>query len=246
MSRSYWKTEQFQQPTENQLKRNIESSRLKAAKKGKELYPIIVSGRNITNSWWGNAWCKNLERYADFSSRIARGKRYVRSGTVIDLQIEKGNVVAKVQGSRKTPYKVEIKISPISEDACQTIIERCTTKVANIEQLAGGGFPEEMKELFGGRNGLFPSPKEISFSCSCPDWALMCKHVAAVLYGIGVRLDEDPLLFFELRGIDMNRFIDVTLASKVDNMLENAEAAAMYSKRVMADTVELSELFGVL
>ena len=83
-------------------------------------------------------------------------------------------------------------------------------------------------------------------SCSCPDWALMCKHVAAVLYGIGVRLDEDPLLFFELRGIDMNRFIDVTLASRVDKMLENAEAASMCSKRVMADTAELSALFGVL
>lgn len=246
MSRSYWEIEQYQQPTENQLQRNIENSRLKAAKKGKALHPIIVEGRSITNSWWGNAWCKNLERYADFSSRIDRGKRYVRSGTVIDLQIEKGHVSAKVQGSKKTPYKVEIKISPLSEETCQSIIERCTTKVANIEQLASGSFPEEMKELFGGRNGLFPSPKEISFSCSCPDWALMCKHVAAVLYGIGVRLDEDPLLFFELRGIDMNRFIDVTLASRVDMMLENAEAAAMSSKRVMSDTAELTALFGVL
>ena len=246
MSRRYWESEYFQQPSESELRMNIANTKQKAAKKGKSLHPIVVTGRNITKNWWGNAWCKNLERYADFSSRIDRGKRYVRSGTVIDLQIEKGHVSAKVQGSRRTPYKVEILISPMSEGACQKIIERCTTKVGNIEQLASGNFPEQMKELFGGHNGLFPSPKEISFNCSCPDWALMCKHVAAVLFGIGVRLDEDPLLFFELRGIDINRFIDVSLASKVERLLENAETAANHSNRVIYKTDELTELFGIL
>lgn len=246
MSKTYWESNVFQQPTENELRRNIENTKQKAEKKGKDLHPVVVKGRNITNSWWGNAWCKNLERYADFASRIDRGKRYVRSGTVVDLQIEKGHVSAKVQGSRKTPYKVEIRISPLSEEACQNIIEHCSTKVSNIEQLVSGNFPEEMKELFGGHNGLFPAPREISFGCSCPDWALMCKHVAAVLYGIGVRLDEDPLLFFELRGIDVDRFIDVTLSSKVDKLLENAETALVRSKRVMGDSNDLSGLFGVL
>lgn len=246
MSRRYWGFESFQQPTENKLRSNIANTNRKAQQKGKELHPIIVSGRSITSSWWGNAWCKNLERYADFSSRIERGRRYVRSGTVVDLQMEKGRVSAKVQGSRKTPYKVEIRISPMSEEACQNIIARCTTKLGNIEQLVSGSFPEEMKELFGGHNGLFPTPKEISFQCSCPDWALMCKHVAAVLYGIGVRLDEDPLLFFELRGIDMNRFIDVTLASKVDRLLENAVHAGEHSSRVIENPDGLAELFGVL
>lgn len=246
MSRSYWESNTFQQPTENTLLRNVENTRQKAQKKGKILHPIVVQGKNITSSWWGNAWCKNLERYADYASRIDRGRRYVCSGTVVDLQIEKGHVSARVQGSKKTPYKVEIRISPMSEETCQNIIDRCTTKVSNIEQLVSGSFPEEMKELFGGHNGLFPSPREISFGCSCPDWALMCKHVAAVLYGIGVRLDEDPLLLFELRGIDINRFIDVTLASRVDQMLDNAEAAITNSRRVMSDSNELSGLFGVL
>ena len=246
MSKSYWESGVFQQPTENELRRNVENTRRKAEKKGKSLHPVIVEGRNITHSWWGNAWCKNLERYADFASRVDRGKRYVRSGTVVDLQIEKGHVSAKVQGSRKTPYKVEIRISPMSEETCQNIIERCSTKVSTIEQLVSGSFPEELKELFGGHNGLFPAPREISFGCSCPDWALMCKHVAAVLYGIGVRLDEDPLLFFELRGIDINRFIDVTLSNKVDKLLENAETALERSERVMGSTNDLSGLFGVL
>lgn len=246
MSRDYWETEYFRQPTNAELRRNAESTKRKASKKGQELHPIVVSGRTITNSWWGNAWCRNLERYADFSSRIDRGKRYVRTGTVLDLTIAKGRVLARVQGSRKVPYKIEVRISPLSEEACQSIIGRCTTKVGHIEQLLSGCFPEEMKELFEGRNGLFPSPNEISFSCSCPDWALMCKHVAAVLYGIGVRLDEDPLLFFTLRGIDIDRFIDVALASKVDKMLENVKSAPRNSKRVMTDTAELTELFGVL
>ena len=246
MSRNYWESGNFQQPTANELQRNVAKTKTSAAKKGKMLHPIVVTGRNITNSWWGNAWCKNLERYADYSSRIDRGKRYVRSGTVVDLQIEKGHVTAKVQGSRRTPYKVDIRISPMSEEACQNVIERCATKVGNIEQLVSGSFPEEMKALFGGHNGLFPSPREISFSCSCPDWALMCKHVAAVLYGIGVRLDEDPLLFFELRGIDINRFIDISLASRVDKMLENACTAAEHSGRIMRDSADLSELFGVI
>lgn len=101
----------------------------------------------------------------------------------------------------KSPYKVEIRISPLTEARCQRAIEKCSRKIENLEQLVNGNFPEELKETFLGERGLFPEPKEISFNCSCPDWALLCKHVAAVLYGIGARVDENPLLFFELRGI---------------------------------------------
>ena len=117
------------------------------------------------------------------------------NGSVIDLKIQKGKILARVQGSRKTPYKVEIRISPLSEKKCQDILSRCGKKLENLEALLGGNFPDEMKELFQGKGGLFPEPREISFNCSCPDWALMCKHVAAALYGVGARLDENPLLF---------------------------------------------------
>ncbi len=246
MSRQYWEIKNYSQPAEQKLKLNVENTQRKASQKGKQLHPIVVSGKNITNSWWGSAWCRNLERYADYETRIARGKRYVRSGTVVDLQIEQGRISAKVQGSKRIPYKVEIRISPLSESQCQRIIDRCTTKVSNLEHLMTGSFPEEMKELFGGKDGLFPSPKEISFSCSCPDWALMCKHVAAALYGVGVRFDEDPLLFFQLRGIDINRFVDVSLASKVDKMLENAQTASQNSERILAENTDITALFGVL
>ena len=219
----------------------MEASRKSAEKKGKVLKPVVIQGRSIANSWWGQAWCANLERYADFESRLERGKRYVKTGAVIDLKIGKGKILAKVQGSRKTPYKAEIRISPLSEERCQEIIGQCGQRVENLEKLLAGDFPVELKELFTERDGLFPSPREISFSCSCPDWALMCKHVAAALYGIGARLDENPSLFFELRGIEVGRFIDVAIANRVEVMLKNA---GRKSARMIRDE-DVLELFGV-
>lgn len=238
----YWDTGFYSQPNMSELKRNAAVSRKKEEKKGKVLEPVVVQGRAIVKNWWGKAWCSNLEQYADYENRMDRGKRYVRTGAVLDLKIKKGKIIARVQGTRKSPYKVEIRISPFSEEKCQNIIEKCGRKMENIEELMSGNFPVEMQELFQSRDGFFPTPKEISFQCSCPDWALMCKHVSAVLYGVGVRLDEQPLLFFELRGIDVGRFIDVTLASKVEEMLANQGKP---SDRIM-DEADIKGLFGVL
>ena len=239
----YWDSStRYSQPTASEIRQKSAASRKKEQAKGKVLEPVTVQGRTITKSWWGQAWCENLERYADYESRLDRGKRYIRTGAVIDLKIQKGKILARVQGTRKTPYKVEIRISPLSEEKCQSIISRCGKKIENLEELLAGNFPEEMKELFQGKDGLFPTPREISFNCSCPDWALLCKHVAAALYGVGVRLDEQPLLFFELRGIDIGHFIDVTLANKVEAMLANEGKP---SDRIIADE-DIRELFGVL
>lgn len=239
----YWRDiPNYNQPSGAELQRKSAASKKKEKAKGKVLEPVEVRGRKVVSSWWGNAWCDNLEQYADYESRLGRGKRYVRTGAVIDLKIQKGKVSARVQGTRKTPYKVEIRISPLSEEKCQAIIQKCGKKLENLEELLSGNFPEEMKDLFQGRDGLFPSPREISFNCSCPDWALMCKHVAATLYGVGVRLDEKPLLFFELRGIDVGRFIDVTLANRVEAMLANAGNT---SSRVIEDG-DIEGMFGVL
>lgn len=241
--RKYWdEAQQFSQPSEGLLKKNADESIKKQQKKGKELHPIFIKGRAITKTWWGNAWCENLEKYADYGSRLDRGKRYVRTGTVVDLQIRKGKIEAKVQGRRKTPYKVEIRISPLNQEHCQQIIDRCSEKIENMEELLSGNFPIAMKEVFTSEGGLFPKPSEISFNCSCPDWALMCKHVAAALYGVGVRLDENPALFFELRGINMEKFIDVAVENRVESMLENAKKP---SKRIMDDSVDINSLFGV-
>ena len=239
---NYWNTANYEQPAAQELRRNAAKSSAKEKKKGNILEPVVIQGRDIVQNWWGKAWCNNLEQYADYESRLGRGKRYVRTGAVIDLKIQKGKILARVQGSRKIPYKVEIRISPLSEEKCQGIIEKCGRKLENIEQLMNGNFPEEMQVLFQGKDGLFPTPREISFSCSCPDWALMCKHVAAALYGVGARLDEQPLLFFELRGIDVGRFIDVTLANRVEAMLANEGKP---SDRIIEDG-EVTGLFGIL
>lgn len=193
--RRYWEIDQtFAQPSESLLKKNLKESVKKQKEKGNKLEPVVISGRAIAKSWWGKAWCDNLEHYADFASRLERGKRYVRTGTVIDLKIQKGKIIARVQGTRKTPYRVEIRISPLTEKKCEAILERCG-KIETLERLLSGDFPDDMKELFQGEDGLFPQPSEISFQCSCPDWALMCKHVAAALYGVGARLDTNPALF---------------------------------------------------
>jgi len=240
----YWNDDTiYSQPTLEELRYRVKMSAQAAKKKKQDYEPIVpIEGRNICKSWWGQAWCHNLEQYADYHSRLDRGKRYVKTGTVIDLKIKKGKVEARVQGSRKTPYKVEIRISPLSEENCQKIIENCGRRIENMESLIKGEFPMDLKDLFTGKDGLFPTPKEISFDCSCPDWALMCKHVAAVMYGIGVRLDENPFYFFELRGINIDRFINVTLENKVESMLRNAQNK---SERVI-EGADLTTLFGVI
>ena len=238
----YWETSYYAQPGTKELQKNAAASKKKEKKKGNVLEPVAAKGRNIVTSWWGKAWCQNLEQYADYENRLDRGKRYVRTGSVIDMKIQKGKVLARVQGTRKVPYKVEIRISPLSEEKCQGIIKKCGRKMENMEELLAGNFPVDMQELFQGKDGLFPTPSEISLSCSCPDWALMCKHVAAALYGVGVRLDEQPLLFFELRGINVEHFIDVTLANKVEEMLANEGKP---SERIIMDE-DIGELFEVL
>lgn len=241
MSR-YWNPDGvYSQMSVEELRNKAKESAGKAKKKGQRLEPVIVKSRQICVSWWGQAWCHNLEQYADYSSRLDRGKRYVRSGAVIDLKVQKGKIEARVQGTRKTPYKVEVRISPLAEERCQEIIKKCGRKIGNMEALVQGRIPEELKEIFTGMEGLFPTPREISFSCSCPDWALMCKHVAAVMYGIGVRVDENPFWFFELRGMDVERFIDVTLENKVEMMLENA---ARPSKRII-ESEDAWKIFGL-
>ena len=232
----------YRQPTVAEIRSQAEKTIKNAEKKGMVWEPVIIDGKKIAKSWWGDAWCKNLERYADYGNRLERGRKYVRACAVVDLKISEGKVNSKVIGSGKNPYEIEINISPISKEKVRPIIKKCSGKLANAEALISGKFPDELKELFMEKGGLFPTPKEIKFDCSCPDWADMCKHVAASLYGVGAKLDKNPVLFFTLRGIDMSEFIDTALASRVESMLKNADAK---SSRIM-DKNEIEGLFGVL
>ena len=151
----YWKTSmQYSQISVGELQRKAQQSVNNAKSKGKELHPIVIEGRQIAKSWWGIAWCQNIEQYADYSSRLTRGKRYVKTGAVIDLQIVKGKVKARVQGTRRTPYKVEINISPLKEDVCEEIIDQCSSQIQNLQQLLNGEFPEDLKDLFLSKHGF--------------------------------------------------------------------------------------------
>ncbi len=200
--------------------RKIEALR----KKDPSIAPVIIDGNKIARSWWAIAWNRNLESYADYENRIARGRRYVKNGTVIDLKIEKGLVRALVMGSRRKPYEVLIRIDPLDKAHWEAILGHSSKRIDSLESLVRGEFPRELEELFTLRGkGLFPSPSEIRFDCDCPDWADMCKHVAAALYGIGARFDEDPTLFFMLRDIEFEDLIRKSLEQTVDNLLENAD-----------------------
>mgnify|MGYP003592353174 CR=1 FL=1 len=241
MKSYYHGRSQYKSLSVGELRARAGRSLNRAARDGADFEPVVVLGRKISESWWGQAWCQNLERYADYANRIGRGKRYVRSGAVVDLKISTGLISGRVQGSRRTPYKVEIAIKPISAGVYKNILSRCCLKVQTLEALIEGNFPEELKELFLDKEGLFPTPEEISFDCSCPDWASMCKHVAAVMYAVAVRLDENPFWFFQLRGIDVDKLIGTTLDSKVDQMIKNARKP---NPRILKGA-DLVGLFGI-
>src|SRR5947199_3705616 len=163
--------------------------------------PVTIEGRAIAKSFWGKSWCANLERYSDYENRLPRGRTYVRNGSVVDLQIAKSKVLAVVSGSDL--YRVTITIAPVTAIRWKAICRDCAGTIDSLVELLQGRLSKGvMDRVCREGDGLFPSPREIELSCSCPDWADMCKHVAAALYGVGARLDEKPQLLFALRGVD--------------------------------------------
>ena len=214
----------------------------KLRKKNPDITPVIITGSKLATTWWGNSWNKNLESYCDYANRIQRGRTYVRNCAVLDLKITQGNISALVQGSETKPYKVNISISSLNKDVWQDMIKECSGKIESLQELIEGRFPSALSKLFTikGR-GLFPAPKEISFNCSCPDYADMCKHVAAALYGVGARLDEDPGLFFMLRNVNTQDLISESINKKSQGMIEKSKTK---SRRVIEET-DISDMFGI-
>jgi uncharacterized Zn finger protein len=189
---------------ERRRKAAREMARLK--KKGQAVSPVAIAGRTIVRTFWGKAWCDNLERYSDFANRLPRGRTYVRNGSVLDLQVAPGQVHALVSGSRI--YRVAVKVAAVPKPQWRAICTDCAGAIDSLVELLQGRFSTGvMERICRPKTGLFPAPAEIEFSCSCPDWAAMCKHVAAVLYGIGARLDERPELLFALRKVDEKALI---------------------------------------
>lgn len=209
----------------------------KLKKKGQICQPIVLEGRSIATTYWGMAWCKNLESYSDYSNRLPRGRTYVRNGSVIDLKIAKGEITALVSGS--SIYKVKIAITKIITDKWNKIVNECAGKIDSLIELLQGKFSKAVMEIMiNPEKGLFPYPKEIKLSCSCPDWADMCKHVAAVLYGVGARLDKRPEELFMLRQAD-----HVELIAKAGKT-SLTKTSTDQSDQILADS-DLSSLFGI-
>lgn len=205
------------------------------AKSGKTLSPVAIDGRAIARSFWGKAWCDNLESYRDFENRLPRGRSYVRSGSVLDLQMASGKITALVSGSDL--YQVAIAIKPLVPDHWGRIKTQCAGNIGSIIELLEGRLSERVMQVITHRaDGLFPKPAEIQMECSCPDWATMCKHVAAVMYGVGARLDQQPELLFTLRNVDHTELI-----AQAADLAVNRRGA---SRRTLADDV-LGDVFGI-
>jgi len=199
-------------------------------KKGKVIKPIEIQGRSIAKKFWGKLWCKHLETFSDFDNRLPRGRTYVRSGNVCHLEIKKERVEAIVIGSKL--YNVNINFSAIKETKWKALKNNCNGQIGSLLELLTGKLSDHiMKIVANPKEGLFPNEEEIHFSCNCPDWADICKHVAAVFYGIGSLLDEQPDLLFLLRGVDASELITTKLATttaKTEDLLEDEGLADIF------------------
>ena len=206
----------------------------KMAKKGIAFSPVTIPGRTIATTFWGKAWCKHLEAFSDYANRLPRGRTYVRNGSVIDLKIEPAKITAQVMGS--SIYKQTITITPIADVRWKAIKNVCSGRIDSLVELLQGRFSDAVMAVITHRDeGMFPLPKEIKMNCSCPDWAGLCKHLAAVLYGVGARLDQQPELLFTLRQADHTELIAEAASGQA---LSDADAGDL-------DAASLADVFGI-
>jgi uncharacterized Zn finger protein len=209
----------------------------KRRKKGQVVSPVTIEGRIIARTFWGKSWCENLERYSDYANRLPRGRTYVRNGSVVHLNIKPGLIEALVSGSEL--YEVALKIAPVGKQRWRSICQDCSGAIESLIELLQGRLSKGvMERICQERVGLFPSPAEIKLDCSCPDWAGMCKHVAAVLYGVGARFDHQPELLFRLRDVDEKELI-----AKAGTALPAAKQAPPAAKVLAVGN--LADVFGL-
>lgn len=218
-------------------RKKAEKAAARLQKKGQTLAPVTAGRGAIAKTFWGKSWCSNLEHYSDYSNRLPRGRSYLRNGSVIDLHVGAGEVSAQVLGS--SLYKVAVNIASVPKTHWQAIGKDCADSIDSLVELLQGRLSKSvMERICRPGAGLFPSPREIKFTCSCPDWAAMCKHVAAVFYGIGARLDAQPELLFTLRKVDAK-----------DLIARAGEALPQAGKRTgtarILDDSQLADVFGI-
>jgi uncharacterized Zn finger protein len=213
----------------------------KRKKKGQTISPVVLEGRTIAHTFWGKAWCDNLESYSDYENRLPRGRTYIRNGSVVDLQIKPGKVTALVSGSEL--YTVAVDIAPLPEKEWNSVKARCAGQIGSLVELLQGKLSKGVIEIITSHDGgLFPRPSQITMSCSCPDWAGMCKHVAATLYGVGARLDHQPELFFLLRKVDQMELIEEAVSRAGEKTTAAKKTGSR--KKTLAET-DVAGVFGI-
>ncbi len=209
----------------------------KLRKKGLDVQPVEIEGRRIARTFWGEAWCDHLESFSDYENRLPRGRTYVRNGSVCHLDIARGEINAMVSGSEL--YKVKVSVKTLARKKWKDVRDRCAGQIGSLIELLQGRLSGNVMRVVTDRNkGLFPLPGEIVLACNCPDWAVMCKHVAAVLYGVGARLDEKPELLFLLRGVDHEELISAGAGAAA------ATGKAGGGRRRIAEDA-LADVFGI-
>ncbi len=225
-------------PVATKIARGRAAAKKLAKKEGREPCPITIDGRKIAKTFWGLKWCENLDRYRDISNRLPRGATYVRNGSVADLVIEPGQVRAVVGGTEA--YTVKIAIQTLKENVWKAIGRDCAQEIDSLFDLLQGRFNQGvMQRLTQAEGGLFPHKKEISMSCTCPDSAGVCKHIAATFYGVAARLDRQPELLFKLRNVDHLELIgQATDAANLDQALDSSAAATLSDN-------DLGRIFGI-
>ena len=213
------------------------------ARRGRTARPVVprTRGRQLAATFWGRAWCDNLQAYASLANRLVRGRSYLRNGLVIDLVIGPGTAAALVSGSEV--YEVAVHIKPMRPARWKAVVKACAGKIDSVVELLAGRFDESvMAHVCKPDTGLFPSPREMTYSCTCPDGSRgrwVCKHIAAALYGVGVRLDESPELLFELRRV---AHADLVAGATV-GLTRAAQAKPTGRRAIEAD--RLSAVFGI-
>jgi len=222
----------------------VAQRRLQAAKKmaalrqkGADIHPVKIDGRKIVRTFWGESWCGHLGSFSDYANRLPRGGTYVRNGSVCHLAVGKGRIEAKVSGSEI--YDLSVKVKTLPATKWSAFKRHCRGQVGSLLELLQGRLSDQIMSVVTDRDsGLFPLPREISLNCNCPDWAVMCKHVAAVLYGVGARLDERPELLFRLRGVDHEELIDTDAEAVASMATKDGK-----SKRLASG--DLADVFGI-
>jgi uncharacterized Zn finger protein len=217
----------------------------------------------FTKNWWATRWIQAMERLVD-AGRLSRGRSYARRGQVLSIEEQKNGVEARVQGSRRTPYKVKIEIAPLSDAQWDKVTDALAEQALFAAQLLAGEMPKDIDSAFQSAGvSLFPARRgDLTTSCSCPDWSNPCKHIAATHYILGERFDEDPFMLFRLRGrspeqilqglrqrragkatIDEDEEVEsevvVPLAETLGHFWDLCEPLDTYSVNIKAPTIEI-------